>query len=188
MSGELKTSNARRKLLKSLATGGGVALTAKSLPEKWAKPVVDSVILPVHAQTTKEEPAPERPRPRCEWEDSVRAEIEAESIVIRIDDDEWRVFGSIDALGVITLTDFDRPGGCSEGTVTLTDGLVVGWETEPTGVEGTLNISEWVCVGGEFTCTSAEGWISAFNDLGDGIFTGTVEFEGSRDCCDIPEP
>jgi len=43
-----KTVHARRKLLKSLATGGGIAM----LPTHWSRPAVQSVVLPVHAQTT----------------------------------------------------------------------------------------------------------------------------------------
>ena len=42
----------RRKLLKTLAAGGGVAVTGGSLPQSWTKPVVNSVLLPVHAVTT----------------------------------------------------------------------------------------------------------------------------------------
>lgn len=41
----------RRKLLKLLTLSGGVATVTK-LPATWSKPVVDSVILPAHAQTT----------------------------------------------------------------------------------------------------------------------------------------
>ncbi|GJL83572.1 MAG: hypothetical protein DHS20C01_32060 [marine bacterium B5-7] len=56
MSEELKLSNGRRKLLKSLVAGGSVAATTATLfPEKWTKPVVDSVVLPSHAQTTTDE-------------------------------------------------------------------------------------------------------------------------------------
>ncbi len=44
---------ARRKVLKKLLVGGGAAVAAsQTLPTKWTKPVVDSVILPAHAQTT----------------------------------------------------------------------------------------------------------------------------------------
>ncbi len=42
----------RRKLLKSILAGGGVAAAGRALPEQWTKPVVDSVLLPAHAQTT----------------------------------------------------------------------------------------------------------------------------------------
>ena len=48
-----KSNEGRRRLIKKLAIGGGVATTASSMPTKWVKPVLDSVILPAHAQTTK---------------------------------------------------------------------------------------------------------------------------------------
>jgi hypothetical protein len=41
----------RRSTLKSLLLGGG-AVTLGSLPAQWVKPVVDTVALPAHAQTT----------------------------------------------------------------------------------------------------------------------------------------
>ena len=49
-----KSSENRRKLLKSIAAGSGAIVAGKSLPENWARPVVDSVILPAHAQTSGE--------------------------------------------------------------------------------------------------------------------------------------
>ncbi len=39
----------RRKLLKGVAAGGGIAAT---LPRQWTKPVVESVLLPAHAQVS----------------------------------------------------------------------------------------------------------------------------------------
>jgi hypothetical protein len=47
-----KSSDSRRKLLKSIAAGSGAIVAGKSLPESWKRPVVDSVILPAHAQTS----------------------------------------------------------------------------------------------------------------------------------------
>ena len=44
----------RRKLLKALTLGSG-AVTLSQVPNKWRKPVVESVVLPAHAQTTGEE-------------------------------------------------------------------------------------------------------------------------------------
>jgi hypothetical protein len=41
---------ARRRLLTALAAGGVVGV--HDLPERWIKPVVDSVLLPAHAQAT----------------------------------------------------------------------------------------------------------------------------------------
>ena len=46
------TNSARRKLLKSLTLGGAATVTAKSLPGEWKKPVVNTVVLPAHAQTS----------------------------------------------------------------------------------------------------------------------------------------
>jgi len=51
-----KSSESRRKLLKSIAAGSGAIVAGKSLPESWSRPVVDSVMLPAHAQTSP--PAP----------------------------------------------------------------------------------------------------------------------------------
>lgn len=42
----------RRKLLKALALGGG-AVTTWKVPSTWSTPVVESVALPAHAQTTE---------------------------------------------------------------------------------------------------------------------------------------
>jgi len=42
----------RRTVLKKLALGSGVASAALAMPEKWVRPIVSSVVLPVHATTT----------------------------------------------------------------------------------------------------------------------------------------
>ncbi len=52
-----KSNDSRRKLLKSLVAGSGAVVAGKALPESWTKPVVDSVMLPAHAQTTGTESA-----------------------------------------------------------------------------------------------------------------------------------
>jgi hypothetical protein len=46
------SDKSRRNLLKSIAAGSGAVIAGKSLPESWSKPVVDSVMLPAHAQTS----------------------------------------------------------------------------------------------------------------------------------------
>lgn len=51
---ENKSSGSRRKLLKSIAAGSGAIVAGKSLPETWHRPVVDSVMLPAHAETSPE--------------------------------------------------------------------------------------------------------------------------------------
>jgi hypothetical protein len=50
--GKNMSDKSRRKLLKSIAAGGGAVMAGKSLPESWARPIVDSVVLPAHAQTS----------------------------------------------------------------------------------------------------------------------------------------
>ncbi len=47
-----KPGESRRKLLKSIAAGSGAIVAGKSLPDSWSRPVVDSVLLPAHAQTS----------------------------------------------------------------------------------------------------------------------------------------
>ena len=46
------TSRSRRTLLKKASMSGGVALSAAALPNSWVQPVVESTILPTHAQTS----------------------------------------------------------------------------------------------------------------------------------------
>ncbi len=46
---ESKPTDPRRDLLKKLAIGG---VAGAALPAQWSKPVIDSVMLPAHAQTT----------------------------------------------------------------------------------------------------------------------------------------
>ena len=42
----------RRRLLKSMATGGGALVLGIMLPGKWIKPVINIGVLPAHAQTS----------------------------------------------------------------------------------------------------------------------------------------
>lgn len=56
-----KSSESRRKLLKSIVAGGGAVVAGKSLPESWSRPVVDSVMLPAHAQTSPPAASPPPP-------------------------------------------------------------------------------------------------------------------------------
>lgn len=42
----------RRRMLKGLAAGGGALATTRLVPESWKRPVVESMVLPAHAQTS----------------------------------------------------------------------------------------------------------------------------------------
>lgn len=54
-----KSSESRRRLLKTFAAGGGAIVAGNTLPEKWTKPVVDSVMLPTHAETSPQDTQPQ---------------------------------------------------------------------------------------------------------------------------------
>jgi hypothetical protein len=43
---------ARRRLVKALVGSGSILASGKMLPEQWTRPVVESVLLPAHAQAT----------------------------------------------------------------------------------------------------------------------------------------
>jgi len=52
MSDSNTNMQARRRLLKGIAVGSGAVVAGKALPEGWTRPIVDSVTLPAHAQTS----------------------------------------------------------------------------------------------------------------------------------------
>ena len=52
MTNKTNESSGRRKLLKTAAASSGMAVVATALPTNWTKPVVDSILLPAHAQTS----------------------------------------------------------------------------------------------------------------------------------------
>jgi hypothetical protein len=45
-------SDARRRLVKALVGSGSILAAGKMLPEEWTRPVVESIVLPAHAQAT----------------------------------------------------------------------------------------------------------------------------------------
>ena len=47
-----KYTIARRKLVKTVALGGAATAITKMVPDQWTRPVIESVLLPAHAQTT----------------------------------------------------------------------------------------------------------------------------------------
>jgi len=49
--------DARRDLLKALGAGSVVA-TSKALPDSWGLPLIESLIIPAHAQSTLPSPSP----------------------------------------------------------------------------------------------------------------------------------
>ncbi len=62
---EQELLNTRRKALGKILVAGGVIAGAHLIPSKWASPVVNSIIVPAHAQTSGPvtTPAPGTPAP-----------------------------------------------------------------------------------------------------------------------------
>ena len=44
--------NSRRKTLRNILAATGILAGAQVVPSKWSKPIVDTVMLPAHAQGT----------------------------------------------------------------------------------------------------------------------------------------
>ena len=67
MDDKAKSVESRRKVLRSLGGAAGALGAASQAPESWTRPVVESVILPAHAQTspgpTAEGTTPAAPTP-----------------------------------------------------------------------------------------------------------------------------
>lgn len=47
-------SQSRRRFFRSITVGTGAFVAVRHLPEQWTRPVVDGVVLPVHAQLSPE--------------------------------------------------------------------------------------------------------------------------------------
>ncbi|MFZ0488510.1 MAG: hypothetical protein WAL83_16060 [Arenicellales bacterium] len=47
-----RSRQSRRRMLKSMALGTGAVVAEENMPAQWAKPMVNSVLLPAHAQTS----------------------------------------------------------------------------------------------------------------------------------------
>ena len=58
MSEQRDVRASRRRLIKAIAGSSSVIVGAKVIPKEWTKPLVDSVILPAHAQITPPPPDP----------------------------------------------------------------------------------------------------------------------------------
>ena len=50
--GDDSNSEDRRTKLKQILAGGGVIAGGSSIPNQWSRAVVESVVIPAHAQTT----------------------------------------------------------------------------------------------------------------------------------------
>lgn len=138
--------DSRRRLLKVLGASGGVVVAA-TLPKNWSTPVVESVVLPAHAQTTEPDDESGQPRRQC---CVIEALIDGRSqLVIQGDAVRWDHF-EFSAPGLHEQQDLPTvlcgedwfpvwPGGqfvdCSNCTSLSVNGLVPGLATRDQTVQ-----------------------------------------------------
>jgi hypothetical protein len=78
----------RRTLVKHLVAAGGSAIVAAAaLPDKWVKPVVDAVIVPLHAQTSPGiiSPVTLGGNWRGSWNDTLQGTSGAAAMTVTVD-------------------------------------------------------------------------------------------------------
>ena len=113
----------RRKLIHSIALGGGVIIAGKSIPNSWTKPIIQSVILPAHAQTS--EPTAEtststtmQPGGCCEIAGTFEGQVDNTDFSIRLVVDASGSI-SITLLGVGSGTPIQTSVPCSGGSFSV---------------------------------------------------------------------
>ena len=131
-----RTDKARRKLLKSLTLGSATAFAAKSLPETWTRPVLESAMLPAHAQTTSV-PSPGS----CEITGPL---LIANTGVTSSGPYSWTVTntGSIPLTGVGPPSGIIISGPSTTGPITLTGNNVSIPDPLNPGATGTISVTQ----------------------------------------------
>lgn len=168
-----KSRESRRKLLKSIATGSGAVVVGKTLPESWSRPVVDSVMLPAHAQASLP--------PLCDpyrergIATTILLTIAPTSLVrLTVDGDILRPF----LVPVADLASFDVTQPFDDGECAGTRRLVGGFTGTPngTGSTGTFNLTfDEVCI--TERC-SGIGPLNTTYNTGTGLYEGTLAISG----------
>ena len=167
---ENKSNDSRRKLLKSIAAGSGAIVAGKSLPESWSRPVVDSVMLPAHAQTS----------PGCSTEYA----------------GSYRVTGPGDVTGTITRCDdvtsdwnppifIDIGADCSV-SVSFTGNRPLTGTGTLTGRTFSVAVSRTEDCGASAGANDATGIVSGNIDFDGDRITGDATFGGGCDCNTAP--
>lgn len=169
------SDKSRRKLLKSIASGTGAIVAGKSLPETWSRPIVDSVMLPAHAETSPTEttePAPLGEEPPVTPRFSFTCQITlVEENTFSSTPDDWRIgfeYTPIDNSGALNDDQVDTIYTITDATGTIfgPQNIVNSWfgqvaspiagvPTEPTApVTITIEYSDQSTYG-DATCTDS---------------------------------
>ena len=173
---------ARRDLLKILSVGG-VAISAKSLPEKWARPMVDSILLPAHAQMSPILPGSCTVDPVTVNIPSFAPFIVAGTTVTFSGSSTGTLVGTS-----FTISDTFSVGTCLDGSPITTNFTVTGaidLSTTPDSITATIT-GEVLC-GGVPTCTDT-GTVTSVKTAGvegatDGTYVNAEPFNFVRECC-----
>jgi hypothetical protein len=126
MSQESEQENeSRRTLLKHLAAAGGAAIGAAALPDKWVKPVVDAVIVPLHAQTSPViiNPVTLAGNWSGSWNDTVQGTSGTAAMTVTVDASAGTFAISLDLNGPV-LAAGDPPPQPFTGTFATAGGII----------------------------------------------------------------
>ena len=120
--------DSRRRLLKHLASAGGAAIgVAAILPEKWVKPVVDAVVVPLHAQTSPGiiNPVALAGTWSGSWNDTVQATSGSATMTVTVNAGAGTFAISLDLNGPV-LSSTDPAAQPFTGTFTTAGGTIAG--------------------------------------------------------------
>lgn len=188
----------RRRLIRAIGVSGG-AFVVSSLPSRWSRPVIETVVLPSHAQTTN--PAGSTPPPPSPSNDgtglSIAGELEFRLVwtfnsvdggpdldihVIDPGSTEWFWFNAAyNTNPNLDIDDVGEPSGSGGGPERMY------WETAPSGTfqyfvqwfrnQSTATMANWtvfVYANGSLVSTRVGSFTSPPDETNSSVFTITV--------------
>jgi hypothetical protein len=158
--GSDQKSQSRRTLLKHLAAGGGSIGAVAALPDRWIKPAVDSVIVPLFAQTS---PAMVNPIALAgtwsgSWNDTIQGAGGTATMTVAVDANT-RTFAIVLDLNGPVLARQDPPPQTLTGTFTATGGNIGGLQVVPIFGLPSITISPTGTITGLFEPLPEDGAI-----------------------------
>ncbi|MFT5610171.1 MAG: hypothetical protein ACI9LU_000663 [Polaribacter sp.] len=184
----VEQKNARRKVLKNTLIGGGAVISTSLVPNKWTKPLIDSVILPSHAQTS-DVVIVMGGGAGISVTEAEKSVTKAENNGVGVNDILDMFVGQAHAQVVVDPPSLN--GGClaltlegAVATVSLTlndlsvdvqSGTVIGTSVSVTGLHAGYTVTATLDGAGG-TATVAEGSVSGFGETGSfGVSAATPE-------------
>lgn len=179
---EKQTSrNGRRAMLKSMVVGGGAAGAFSGLPTSWKKPMVASVMLPAHAQTSP--PSSTGSLSDCS-SDTIGSSGISFGYTYTFTVSGTNVYNAYYKDGTIDGDVFSVSGGgpsydlCKDGDNSIYGSTITG----SVGGTGTISNGYRLCDGIQVAEFSGTGPVSAIDS---GTFTFSVDNGSFRYCPDL---